>query len=65
VRGWRVGTGGREEMTGKGVRKLNTVQIMYTHVCKCKNDTLPVEIVPGIGGGKVKESSERGEIKYI
>jgi hypothetical protein len=28
------GGGGRE----RG-RKMNMVQIMYTHVCKCKNDT--------------------------
>jgi hypothetical protein len=28
------GRGGRERS-----RRLNMVQIMYTHVCKCKNDT--------------------------
>jgi hypothetical protein len=30
---WRQGGGGE-----KG-RKMNMVQIMYTHVCKCKIDT--------------------------
>jgi hypothetical protein len=35
VGGWHWG---REEVTGKG-RRMNIVQIMYTHVCKCKNDT--------------------------
>jgi hypothetical protein len=30
-----VGGGGG----GKRDRRMNTVQIMYTHVCKCKNDT--------------------------
>jgi hypothetical protein len=29
---------------------------MYTHICKCKNDTF--ETVPGITGGGVKKSSE-------
>jgi hypothetical protein len=34
--GGRAGTSGRE---GKGGRRMNMLQIMYTHVCKCKNDT--------------------------
>jgi hypothetical protein len=34
-----VGTGGREEVVGKMGRRMNMVQIMYTHVCKRKNDT--------------------------
>jgi hypothetical protein len=34
----RPDTGGREEMKGKG-RRVTMVQIMYTHVCKYKNDS--------------------------
>jgi hypothetical protein len=45
VRKWRVwhwweGRGGEE----RG-RRMNMVQIMYTHVCKCK--IIPVESVEG------------------
>jgi hypothetical protein len=36
-------------------RRMNKVQIMYTHLCKTK--MIPVETVPGIGGGGMKESS--------
>jgi hypothetical protein len=35
----RLDTNGRVEGTGKGGRKVNTVQKTYTHVCKSKNDT--------------------------
>jgi hypothetical protein len=45
---------------GERNRRVNMVQIMYTHVCKCKN--IPVETVPGIRGGR--KSSGRGEFKY-
>jgi hypothetical protein len=31
-----AGTIGREEVAGKG---MNTMQIICTHVCKCKNNT--------------------------
>jgi hypothetical protein len=34
-----VGTRGRGEVVGKGVRRMNMVQIRYIRVCKCKNDT--------------------------
>jgi hypothetical protein len=27
------------EVVGKRGRRVNKVQIMYTHICKCKNDT--------------------------
>jgi hypothetical protein len=53
-----IGTGGSGEVAGRGGRRMNTVQIMYTHVCKCKNDTcqncsrnggeVEVEVVPQI-----------------
>jgi hypothetical protein len=33
---------------GERGRRMNTVQIVYTHVRKCKNDT--VVSIPGIGG---------------
>jgi hypothetical protein len=35
---------------GKGVRKMNTVQIMYTHVC------ITVETVPEIRRGGMESS---------
>jgi hypothetical protein len=34
-----VGTSGMGEVTEKGDKRVNTVQKMYTHVCKYKNDT--------------------------
>jgi hypothetical protein len=40
---------------------MNTMQIMYTHVCKSK--TVPVGTVPGIGGGQMKESNGGDEFK--
>jgi hypothetical protein len=52
--------GGRK-LSEKG-RKINMMQIMYTHVCKCK--TLPVETVLGISGGGIKESMKGVEFKY-
>jgi hypothetical protein len=33
-----VGTSRSREVAGKGGRRVNTVQKMCTHVCKCKND---------------------------
>jgi hypothetical protein len=38
-RGAVVGTSGRGGDGGERGRRMNTIQIMYTHVCKCKNDT--------------------------
>jgi hypothetical protein len=49
---WEGGGGGE-----RGGR-VNTVQIMCTHVCNCKNGA--VEIVSGIRGGGMKESRGRG-----
>jgi hypothetical protein len=34
-----VGTSGNGKGKGKKGRRINTAQIIYTHVCKCKNDT--------------------------
>jgi hypothetical protein len=33
-----VGIIGREEDVGKGSRRVNIVQILCTHICKCKNE---------------------------
>jgi hypothetical protein len=35
---WGIGISGREEVE-KGHGKVNIVQMLCTHVCKCKNDT--------------------------
>jgi hypothetical protein len=53
-------TGGRNRLAGQasfgaGGRgfwwgRMNMMQTVYTHVCKCKNE--PVETVPGIRGGE-------------
>jgi hypothetical protein len=40
---------------------MNTVQIMCTHVCKCK--IIPSETVPGMQG-EMKERGGGGEFKY-
>jgi hypothetical protein len=53
---------GRDRERG---RRMNMMQITYTHVCKCKR-MIPVETVPGIGlGGQcvMKESSDGAELK--
>jgi hypothetical protein len=34
-----VGTSGKGEEEGKGCWRVNIMQILYTHVCKLKNDT--------------------------
>jgi hypothetical protein len=34
-----VGTNAREKDAGKGYRRVNMVQILYTHACKWKNET--------------------------
>jgi hypothetical protein len=33
------GVSGRGEVVGKGGKRVNTMQKMYTHLCKYKNDT--------------------------
>jgi hypothetical protein len=43
-------------------RRINMMQIMYTHVCKCKN--ISFETAPRIRGQGMKESSGEGEFKY-
>jgi hypothetical protein len=44
----RAGTSGRDEVLGKGVRKVIWHNEMCTHVSKCK--MVPVETTSGIGG---------------
>jgi hypothetical protein len=43
---WGVGTSGRAEDVEKGCRRMNTVQIFCTNVCKWK--LAPVETTPGM-----------------
>jgi hypothetical protein len=33
------GNSGKGEVAGKGDRRVNIVQKMCTHICKCKNNT--------------------------
>jgi hypothetical protein len=42
-----IGTGGSRGGSRVRGRRMNMVQIMYTHVYECKNDT--VKTVPGMG----------------
>jgi hypothetical protein len=44
---WVVGIRRREEDVERGCRRVNMVQILCTHVCKWKNDT-----IPGMEGNK-------------
>jgi hypothetical protein len=54
------------EERGKEVRKgcgrVNTEQILCTHVCKWK--MIPVETIPGMREGKIKKNGGGGEFKY-
>jgi hypothetical protein len=59
--GWNrfCGSGGELQLALMGGgrergRRMHMVQTMYTHVCKCKNDT--VETVPGMVGEGIKEN---------
>jgi hypothetical protein len=38
------------------------VKILYTRVCKWKNET--VEIIPRMGDGRIKENDGGGEFNY-
>jgi hypothetical protein len=49
-----VGTSGRGEEVGKGCRKVNIVQILYTMYINGKR--IPIETIPRMGGGGVKEN---------
>jgi hypothetical protein len=58
---YRVGTSGKGKDVEKGCRRVNIVQILFTHVCKWK--MTPVETIPGMEGG-IKENGGGGEFKY-
>jgi hypothetical protein len=47
---------------GKGGRKVNMEQILCTHAVNGK--IRPVERIPGMGGGKIKENDGGGEFNY-
>jgi hypothetical protein len=49
-------------VVGKGVGGWIPVQIIYTHVCKCKNDTC--WNCPRNQGRRMKESTGGGKFKY-
>jgi hypothetical protein len=44
-------------VVGKGCRRVNTMQILCTHVCKCKNY---VETIPGMWGEEEKRHALEG-----
>jgi hypothetical protein len=58
-----IGTSGGGIQLQKG-RKMNTVQIMYTHFAFVNAKMIHVETVPGTKGVGIKESCGRGEFKY-
>jgi hypothetical protein len=46
---------------GKWGRRVNTAQKLCTHVCTHVNaKMIPVETIPGMGGGEDKEEQWRG-----
>jgi hypothetical protein len=53
--------GGR--MWKKECRRVNIVQILYTHECQWKK-MIPVEAIPGMGEREIKENGRGGEFKY-
>jgi hypothetical protein len=55
-----VGVGSGEDL-GKGCRRVNIVQILYTHVCKGENETCGN--YSRNGGGQVKENDGGGEFR--
>jgi hypothetical protein len=57
--GWHHWEGGGG---GKGGRRMNMVQKMCTHICKCKNGTCWNCSING--RGEDKRSSGRDELKY-
>jgi hypothetical protein len=57
---WGVRISGRREEVGKVCGRVNIVEILYTHVCKWKNEMRPVETIPAMGVGTVKGEWWRG-----
>jgi hypothetical protein len=52
----------RGEDTRKGCRRVNMVE--YYVVMYENGKMRPVEIIPGIGGGRIKENDGEGEFNY-
>jgi hypothetical protein len=59
----RDGTTGREEVVGKGGRRVNTYSAKNIHM-NVNAKKITVETVPGIKEGRIKERSGGGEFKY-
>jgi hypothetical protein len=57
-----IGTSGREVKVGKWCRKVNMVKILCTHVFKWK--MIPVETIPRMGRGRIKDNDGGGELNY-
>jgi hypothetical protein len=57
-----VGTSGRGRRWGKGCGRVNILQILCTHVCIRR--MIPVETIPGIGEGGIKEKGGGSEFRY-
>jgi hypothetical protein len=57
-----VGTSGRGKELGKGYGRVNIVQILFTYVCKWKNETC--FNYSRNGGGRVKKNDGGSEFKY-
>jgi hypothetical protein len=56
------GSSRRGEDVGKGCRRVNMVEIICTHV---RNGKLrPLETIPGIEGGGIKEKDGGGKFNY-
>jgi hypothetical protein len=53
---------GRGKVVGKWGRRVNTVQKLCTHSCKCNNDTCCDYYING--GGGIKGSGRGGEFKH-
>jgi hypothetical protein len=60
--GWWAPVGGRK-VKGKRSRRVNTVK-KCVHAKKCVNaKMIPIETIPGIRGGRIKESIREGDFK--
>jgi hypothetical protein len=58
----KVGSSGRWEVAGKGYGRVNAVKkCMYMYV---NAKMIPIETIPGIRGGEIKENGGGGESKY-
>jgi hypothetical protein len=51
------------EEVRKGRERLNTVQILYIHMY-VNGEVIPIETIPGMVAGGIKENNGGGEFKY-